>query len=130
MRGRAEYETVSRRRSIQCMVAACAAGLVPAAGQAESKRRRAVAVAVEIRKRRVTAVRNKTIRVTEGDDVRIDWTSDEAVDLHLHGYDIEAGAAPGRPASMAFRAHTAGRFPVTAHNFGHRTLLYLEVYPR
>jgi len=112
------------------MLAAAAGmiGFIPATGQAESKLRRRIAL--DIRKRVVVGARNRTIRVNEGDDVRIDWTTDETVNLHLHGYDIEARVEPGRATLMSFRAHTAGRFPVSAHNFGHRMLLYLEVYPR
>ena len=82
-----------------------------------------------IRKGEVTAA-NKTIRVTEGEEVRIEWTTDEAVELHLHGYDILANAEPGRRVPMRFEAHTAGRFPISAHGAAHGTLIYLEVYPR
>lgn len=126
----ADHDTVNRRYILRIVLAAAAGtiGFIPATGQAESKLRRRIAL--DIRKRAVVAARNRTIRVNEGDDVRIDWTTDETADLHLHGYDIQTRVAPGRTASMTFRAHTAGRFPVSAHNFGHRMLLYLEVYPR
>lgn len=126
----ADHDTVSRRCFVQIMpaAAACAFGLIPAAVQAGSNSPHVIAL--EIQKREVPSIRNRTVRVTEGDDVRIDWTTDEAAELHLHGYDIEVRAKPGRTVSMAFRAKTAGRFPVSAHNFGHRILIYLEVYPR
>ncbi len=126
----ADHDTVNRRYILWIMLAAAAGmiGFIPATGQAESKLRRRIAL--DIRKRVVVGARNRTIRVNEGDDVRIDWTTDETVNLHLHGYDIEARVEPGRATLMSFRAHTAGRFPVSAHNFGHRMLLYLEVYPR
>lgn len=75
----------------------------------------------------------RTIRVTEGDRVELRWTADEAVELHLHGYDIKLDLKPGTPASMAFEAHTAGRFPVGIHGsggHGHGNFVYLEVHPR
>ena len=123
--------TFSRRRGLRAMAAAavCGAGLILASGPglAESKKRRTIGL--EIRKRKVIAAK-KTIRVTEGEEVEIEWTTDETVGLHLHGYDIHATAKPGRTVPMTFQAHTAGRFPITAHGFGHVTMIYLEVYPR
>jgi hypothetical protein len=86
-------------------------------------------VDLEIIKRNVTAS-NNTIRFSQGDQVKIRWKTDETVKLHLHGYDIKATAQPGQSVSMNFLAHTAGRFPVTAHDFGHSTMIYLEIYPR
>lgn len=82
----------------------------------------------------------KTIRVTQGETIELNWYSDEPGILHLHGYDIEISVAPAAPAKMRFNAHAAGRFPIAAHGFGAQaahnlpgremTLLYLEVYPR
>jgi hypothetical protein len=70
------------------------------------------------------------------------WRTDEAVSLHVHGYDIEATLSPASSTRMSFEAGVAGRFAITAHEFGtvarheatprkHReiTLLYLEVLP-
>jgi hypothetical protein len=40
--------------------------------------------------------------------------------------------APDAPAVMAFKAHIAGRFPVSEHGHGGRhgrAILYLEVHP-
>ncbi len=84
---------------------------------------------LDIRKRKVTAA-EKTIRLTEGDKVEIIWTTDETVDVHLHGYDVLTPVVPGETAVMTFQAHTAGRFPISAHRFGHKTLVYLEIYPK
>ena len=85
---------------------------------------------------------NSTIRVKRGDSVILRWRTDEAVSLHVHGYDIEATLSPASSTRMRFEAGVAGRFPITAHEFGtvaaheapprkHReiTLLYLEVLP-
>lgn len=87
--------------------------------------------ALDIREGRVAADK-QTIRVTEGDLVELRWTADEAVELHLHGYDIRLDLKSGAPEMMTFEAHTAGRFPVSIHGSGGHdlgTLLYLEVYP-
>lgn len=123
--------TISRRRGLRAMAAfgVCGAGLilVPDPGLAGSKGRRTIGL--EIRKGKVTAA-EKTIRVTEGEEVQIEWTTDKAMELHLHGYDIKANAEPGRAVSMTFQAHTAGRFPISAHGAAHGTMIYLEVYPR
>ena len=84
-----------------------------------------------------------TLRVRLGETVLLHWRTDEAVSLHIHGYDIRANLAAGSPRSIRFEAGVAGRFPITAHEFGasangdarpgrHRevTLLYLEVLPQ
>ena len=122
---------LSRRRGLQIMAAAAVYGmgliLGSGPGLTEQKKRRIIDL--EIHKRKVTGTK-KTIRVTEGDEVQIKWATDETVRLHLHGYDIHAVAKPGQTVSMIFLAHTAGRFPISAHNFGHGTMIYLEVYPR
>lgn len=84
---------------------------------------------------REAVVDSNVIRVTQGDDVELVWTSDEVVELHLHGYDIELELTANAPGTMSFNARATGRFPVTSHGFGgehdhgHQTLLYLEVYP-
>src|SRR5438552_3839973 len=83
-----------------------------------------------------------TIRVKRGDSVILRWRTDEAVSLHLHGYDIQTKLSPASSTRMRFEAGVAGRFAITAHEFGavadaearpqkHReiTLLYLEVLP-
>ena len=83
-----------------------------------------------------------TIRVKRGDSVILRWRTDESVSLHLHGYDIQATLSPVSSTRMRFEAAVAGRFAITAHEFGavadhdapprkHReiTLLYLEVLP-
>ena len=84
-----------------------------------------------------------TLRVNRGETVVLRWRTDEAVSLHVHGYDLKANLSPAAPASMRFEALVAGRFAITAHEFGvvadqssppkkHRevTLLYLEVLPQ
>jgi FtsP/CotA-like multicopper oxidase with cupredoxin domain len=57
----------------------------------------------------------KDIEVTNGDVVRIVVSSDAPDDLHLHGYDIERSAAPGKPARFVFRADAEGAFELESH---------------
>jgi FtsP/CotA-like multicopper oxidase with cupredoxin domain len=97
-----------------------------APGQAQEIR----SFALDIRDGHV-APDKRTVRVKEGDRVELLWTTDEAVELHLHGYEIRLDVTPGRPGTMSFEAHAAGRFPVGVHGSGgHGNIFYLEVHPR
>lgn len=91
---------------------------------------------VRIEGRRVVEPKG-SIRVVKGDVVELRWMSDEPVELHLHGYDIELNVRRGKPAAMVVRARATGRFPITSHRWGshghshgHDALTYLEVHPR
>jgi len=73
-----------------------------------------------------------TVKVQQGDDLELRWSSDKPIELHLHGYDIEVKVTPQVPAVMSFKASIPGRFPVELHGQGpghHRPVLYLEVHP-
>ncbi len=74
------------------------------------------------------------VRVTQGDQVELRWTTDEETEVHLHGYDIEVELMPGTEQVMTFEARATGRFAIEAHGFGQdhgdATLMYLEVLPR
>ena len=73
-----------------------------------------------------------TVKVHQGDDLELRWSSDKPMELHLHGYDIEVKVSPQAPAVMSFKANIPGRFPVEPHGQGpghHRPVLYLEVHP-
>lgn len=81
----------------------------------------------------------RLIRVTEGDVVKLRWTSDQPLVLHLHGYDIEKRIVPGAVTELAFTADATGRFPIHIHEQGagggghaHEDLPFatIEVYPR
>ncbi len=73
----------------------------------------------------------RLIRVTQGDDVTLRWTTDAPLEIHLHGYDVEVKLMPGPPRSARFTAKAAGRFPIEAHGGGREwTIAYLEVHPR
>jgi hypothetical protein len=80
-------------------------------------------------KNRAVISETKTIKVTQGQDVEINWTTDEKVLLHLHGYNVSVTVKPGERVSMKFNAANSGRFPIMPHNFKHQALIYLEVYP-
>jgi FtsP/CotA-like multicopper oxidase with cupredoxin domain len=58
---------------------------------------------------------SKTIEVSKGDTVRIVVNSDAPDEIHLHGYDIEHNAAPGRPARFRFEANAEGAFEMESH---------------
>lgn len=80
----------------------------------------------------------RLIRVTQGDSVRLRWTSDRPIVLHLHGYDIETHVVPGAVAEMAFTARATGRFGVEehkpnargGHSHGEASIVRVEVRPR
>src|SRR5215468_4085344 len=77
------------------------------------------------------------IRVKQGDVVRLRWSTDRSIMLHLHGYDIERKIEPGAIGVMEFVAHATGRFPVEVHRsseagghtHGEAPLVRIEVYP-
>lgn len=79
-----------------------------------------------------------TIRVDQGTRVALRIASDQAGELHLHGYDIAIDLRAGETTVIDLDATVAGRFPITSHGLGgegsrhadHRALLYLEVYPQ
>jgi FtsP/CotA-like multicopper oxidase with cupredoxin domain len=77
----------------------------------------------------------RTIRVHEGDVVRLRWRADRPLTLHLHGYDIEWQVQPGRLAESSFTAYATGRFNIEIHASGGRAhqdapVAVLEVYPK
>ncbi len=123
---------VSRRdllyRASTVAVAAIALGM-PRLARAETR-----VFEIEIKDGKVVGA--KSVRVTQGDKVILNWTSDKAVELHLHGYDIERRVGPDHPAAMSIDASATGRFPVEVHTgeksggHGHAALFHLEVYPK
>jgi hypothetical protein len=81
----------------------------------------------------------RLVRVVQGDIVKLRWSVEQPVTLHLHGYDIERRVGPGTVGEMTFTARATGRFPIHAHATATPTgdhvheetpLLYVEVYPR
>lgn len=79
------------------------------------------------------AAGQRLIKVNQGDEVTIRWTSDKPATVHLHGYDIEKTITPTAPVTMRFSARATGRFPIELHGPkpGQESVLgYLEVHPR
>ena len=79
----------------------------------------------------------RLIRVKQGDILKLQWSADRRMDIHLHGYDIEQTVEPGAATEMRFTARAAGRFTVEPHtgktsSGGHAhgaTLVTIEVRP-
>ena len=79
----------------------------------------------------------RLIRVKRNDVVKLEWTSDRPMTIHLHGYDIEKQVAPGTVTDMVFTARATGRFTIEPHlgreaSGGHthgNVLVTIEVYP-
>ena len=57
----------------------------------------------------------ESIEVAKGDTVRIVVTSDVEDEIHLHGYDIEKEAGPGKPARFNLKATLEGAFELESH---------------
>jgi FtsP/CotA-like multicopper oxidase with cupredoxin domain len=78
----------------------------------------------------------RLIRVTQGDVVRLELTSDERHFVHFHGYEIQTEVSPGKITKLMFTAGLTGRFPIHLHagdldDTGHEDILAnIEVYPR
>jgi len=81
----------------------------------------------------------RLVRVKQSDVVKLRWSTDRPLTLHLHGYDIALTVERGVIAEMTFTARATGRFPVHVHDVGGRAgshshqeapLVLVEVYPR
>lgn len=91
---------------------------------------------LRIEKGRVPADK-RLIRVKQGNVVKLQWSTDRRMSVHLHGYDIEKEVAPGAVTDMTFTARAAGRFTIEPHlantpSGGHAhgdALVTIEVYP-
>ena len=79
----------------------------------------------------------RLIRVKQNDAVKLEWSTDKPISVHLHGYDIEKDVKPGAVTEMSFVARATGRFTVEPHigktpSGGHAhgdVLVTIEVYP-
>src|SRR5229473_7899975 len=79
----------------------------------------------------------RLIRVKQNDVVKLEWSTDKPMSVHLHGYDIEQEVKPGTVTEMTFTARATGRFTVEPHigktpSGGHAhgdILVTIEVYP-
>src|SRR5205807_8293465 len=79
----------------------------------------------------------RRIRVKQNDVVKLEWSTDKPISVHLHGYDIEQDIKPGAVSEMTFVARATGRFTVEPHigktqSGGHAhgdIVVTIEVYP-
>ncbi len=77
----------------------------------------------------------RRIRVKQNDVVKLRWSADRPMTVHLHGYDLEQKITPGTVSEMTFTARATGRFTVEPHlpsSGGHAhgdVLVTIEVYP-
>ncbi len=120
-----------RRRML--LLAPTAAVLAPAVGAS------AADLTFDLKIERGQVPQNmRVIRVSQGDVVKLRWSTDQPLTLHLHGYDIEQTLERGAVAEMTFTAHATGRFPVHVHDGSARAgshfhqevpLVLIEVYP-
>jgi len=91
-------------------------------------------ITLEIKNRKVKEPKS-AIKITQNDIVELHCSSDETMELHLHGYDKKIKIPSGKTQIILIKAHATGRFPITSHGWGdsghsHHALIYLEVYPR
>lgn len=75
------------------------------------------------------AMEPSEVVVGEGDEVTLRVASNEMVELHVHGYDLEEEVEPGEPATLSFEAEETGRFGIEDHETGEE-LGALVVEPR
>ena len=107
-----------------------AAGTNPATKRDHDHGSPAIQVHVVIKDGKV-ADNQGVIKMAQGDNVTLHFSSDEPHHLHIHGYDIEVEVGPGSHAMVDFNATVTGRFPVEIHGSSyHQALFYLEVYPK
>jgi hypothetical protein len=66
------------------------------------------------------------VEVGKGSRITLTVTSDVPDELHVHGYDRKATLTPGQPATLEFRADTAGMFEIETHG-AHLLLVQLVV---
>ena len=66
---------------------------------------------------RDTTLTRDDLRVSQGDNVSINFTADEPGEIHLHGYDLTASVSPGSAGELNFVAVTAGAFAINFHVF-------------
>ena len=68
------------------------------------------------------------VTATEGDAVVVSVRSDVVDHVHVHGYDLMADVAPGKPARVRFRASLTGRFEIELEDRGEQ-IAQLTVLP-
>jgi heme/copper-type cytochrome/quinol oxidase subunit 2 len=67
-----------------------------------------VRISVSVPGDKAPTVRKFTVE--QGREVELVVTSELADEVHLHGYDLHADVAPGKPATILFKANAPGLF--------------------
>ena len=130
---------MTRQHNLQWLspaIIACAAAALDIAAVAPAANAAEVTFDLRIENGRVPESM-RLIRVRPNDIVKLQWTADRPLTIHLHGYDIEKEIAPGATTGMTFTARATGRFTVEPHlsrspSGGHPhgdVLVTIEVYP-
>ena len=85
-----------------------------------------VRITVTVKGGEVPAVRHFTVK----QDRQVDFVVKSEIpdEVHLHGYDLSADVAPGKPATIRFTASAPGRFEVELETRG-LPIAELEVRP-
>jgi hypothetical protein len=60
----------------------------------------------------------RRVRIDLGQKVRVQVEADRAEVVHVHGYDLKADVAPGKPAVIDFTANVPGVFEVELEESG------------
>ena|ERR687898_604669 len=55
------------------------------------------------------------VEVEEGDHLTLRLTSEEPLEVHIHGYDLQRELAPGKPVTFSFEADLTRRFEIEDH---------------
>ena len=77
----------------------------------------------------LTPGRTRELTYAQGDRVTFRVRTEEAEEVHVHGYDVERETQPGRPVTISFTATIAGVFEVELHH-EEAVLARLRVEPR
>jgi FtsP/CotA-like multicopper oxidase with cupredoxin domain len=70
----------------------------------------------------------RTLKWESGDTIRLRFTSDQAAEVHIHGYDKTVNVPAGGSARTRFKADAEGIFEIEEHHTG-ALLAKLEVRP-
>lgn len=74
-------------------------------------------IRIVVRDGKVVGGLNKTT-VDKNTNVKLLVSADVSDEVHVHGYDLMANVAPGKPAKIVFVANIPGRFEIELENRG------------
>jgi heme/copper-type cytochrome/quinol oxidase subunit 2 len=57
------------------------------------------------------------VEVEVGDHLRLKLTSEEPLQVHIHGYNLQRELASGKPVTLSFEADLTGRFEIEDHEY-------------